>query len=153
MKTKIRFMVYNAYGIGGTVKTIFNFADYFQKTGKYDVEVISIKRTKEKPTLYLNPNVKIIVIQDARRGAKFSVEDRELLGKPSQLIDKEEDLYLMFNAYTDKRIKSVLGSLHDGVLVTTMPSFNVLATTMVDDRVLKIGQEHKSFADHTLGIQ
>lgn len=153
MKTKIRFMVYNAYGIGGTVKTIFNFADYFQKTGKYDVEVISIKRTKEKPTLYLNPNVKITVIQDARQGAKFSVEDRELLGKPSQLIDKEEDLYLMFNAYTDKRIKSVLGSLHDGVLVTTMPSFNVLATTMVDDRVLKIGQEHKSFVDHTSEIQ
>lgn len=153
MSTNIRFMVYNAYGIGGTVKTIFNFADYFQKTGKYNVEIISIKRTKETPTLYLNPKVKITVIQDARRGAKFAEQDRALLGLPSELIDKEEDLYAMFNAYTDKRLKEVLGSLHDGVLVTTMPSFNVLATTMVDDRVLKIGQEHKSYADHTEGIQ
>ncbi len=153
MSTNIRFMVYNAYGIGGTVKVIFNFADYFQKTGKYNVEIISIKRTKETPTLYLNPKVKITVIQDARRGAKFAEQDRALLGLPSELIDKEEDLYAMFNAYTDKRLKEVLGSLHDGVLVTTMPSFNVLATTMVDDRVLKIGQEHKSYADHTEGIQ
>lgn len=153
MSTNIRFMVYNAFGIGGTVKTIFNFADYFQKTGKYNVEIISIRKTKETPTLYLNPKVKITHIQDVRRGAKYSEEDRALLEQPSELVHVEEDLYKMFNAYTDKRLKELLGSIHDGVLVTTMPSFNVLATAFVDDKVLKVGQEHKSFADHTPGLQ
>lgn len=153
MSTNIRFMVYNAYGIGGTVKTIFNFADYFQKTGKYNVEVISIKRTKDKTTLFLNPKVKLTVVQDARRETKYSEEDRILLGKPSELIFPEEDLYPMFNAYTDKRLVQILSSIHDGIIVTTMPSFNVLATTLVDNNVLKIGQEHKSYADHTPGIQ
>ena len=153
MCTKIRFMVYNAYGIGGTVKTIFNFANYFQETGKYDVEIISIKRTRETPILQNNSKVKIIALQDARREVNYSDEDRELLRRPSKLIFHEEELYSMFNAYTDKKLKEYLESLHDGVLVTTMPSFNVLATTLVDDRVLKIGQEHKSFADHTQGIQ
>lgn len=153
MSTRLRFMVYNAFGIGGTVKTIFNFADYFQKTGKYDVEIVSIKKTREKPTLYLNPKVKITVMQDARRGAKYSDEDKYLLSQPSELIYPEEDLYEMFNAYTDKKLNSYLSGLNDGILVTTMPSFNLLAVTLVNDRVLKIGQEHKSFADHTNGIQ
>ncbi len=153
MSINIRFMVYNAFGIGGTVKTIFNFADFFQKTGKYNVEIISIKRTRDTPILHLNPKVKIIALQDMRRGAKYSDEDRFLLNQPSELIHKEEDLYMMFSAYTDKKMKSVLGEIHDGILVTTMPSFNMIATTLVDEKVLKIGQEHKSFADHTPGLQ
>ncbi len=153
MNTKIRFMVYNAFGIGGTVKTIFNFADYFYDTGKYDVEIISIKKTKDTPTLHLNPKIKITVIQDARRGTKYSKEDMALLSQPSELIDKSEDLYSMFNAYTDKRMRELLGSLEGGVLVTTMPSFNMLSTELVDNSVLKIGQEHKSYSDHSLEIQ
>lgn len=153
MSTNIRFMVYNAFGIGGTVKTIFNFADFFQKTGNYNVEIISIKKTRDTPMLSLNSKVKITVIQDARRGIKYSDEEKILLGQPSELINKEEDLYMMFNAYTDKRMIEVLGNIHNGILVTTMPSFNMLSATLVDKDVLKIGQEHKSFADHTPGLQ
>lgn len=153
MSTNIYFMVYNAFGIGGTVKTIFNFADYFQKTGKYDVKILSIKKTRATPTLQINPQIKIIALQDARRGAEYSDEDRELLEQPSELIYHEEELYSMFNGYTDKKIREFLGSLHEGVLVTTMPSFNVLAATLVDNCVLKIGQEHKSYADYTPRIQ
>lgn len=153
MKTNIRFLVYNAFGIGGTVKTIFNFADYFQKTGKYEVEIISIRKTSEKPTLYVNPKVKITVVQDARRGAVYSEEDRELLSQPSELINKEEDLYMMFNAYTDTKLKKILGGYHDGIIVATIPSFNVIITSLVDDKVLKVGQEHKSYIDHTPGLQ
>lgn len=153
MSTNIRFMVYNAYGIGGTVKTIFNFANYFFETGKYHVEIISIKRSKDVPTLYINPKIKITVIQDSRRNAEFSAEDAALLDMPSELIHPEEDLYAMFNGLTDRRLKEILSGMHDGVLVTTMPSFNTLSANYVDEQVLKIGQEHKSYADHTPGIQ
>lgn len=153
MSTNIRFMVYNAYGIGGTVKTIFNFANYFLDTGKYHVEIISIKRSKDRPTLYINPAIKITVIQDSRKNAQFTAEDTRLLDMPSELIHPEEDLYAMFNGLTDRRLKEVLSGIHDGVLVTTMPSFNTLSANYVDEKVLKIGQEHKSYADHTPGIQ
>lgn len=153
MSTKIRFLVYNAYGIGGTVKTVFNFADYLQNTGKYDVEIMSVRRTKETPVLCLNPKVKLKFIQDARRKAVYTDEEKSQLSEPSILINQDEDLYRFFNAYTDKKIREYLGSLHDGALITTNPSFNMLAATLVDDRVLKIGQEHKSFSDHTPGIQ
>ena len=153
MNTKIRFVVYNAYGIGGTVKTIFNFANYFYGTGKYDVEVISIKRTKDKPTLPINPGVKLTVVYDARKNIKYTEEEYRLLNEPSELIDPEEDLYVMFSKYVDIKLMEILNSLHDGILVTTMPSLNVIAAKYVDKNVLTIGQEHKSYADHTPGIQ
>lgn len=153
MKTKIRFMVYNAFGIGGTVKTIFNFANYFYATNEYDVEIISIKKTRETPILYLNPKIEISYFQDSRKSAKFSEEERNLLNQPSELIHKEEDLYMMFNAYTDVKLEEIFTKMHDGVLVTTMPSLNMLSAKMVDESVLKIGQEHKSYADHASGLQ
>jgi len=153
VSANIRFIVYNAYGIGGTVKTVFNFADYFQKTGKYKVEIISVKKTRETPTLPVNSRVKLTVIQDARRGAKYSEEDSALLKMPSELINPEEDLYPMFNGYTDKRIREILSGIHDGIFVSTIPSFNMLSAVLVDEKVLKVGQEHKSYADHTPGIQ
>ncbi|MCC8028868.1 MAG: glycosyltransferase [Lachnospiraceae bacterium] len=153
MSMNVRFMVYNAYGIGGTVKTIFNFSNYLLKTGKYNVEIISVKRTKDTPTLYINPKVKITVIQDSRKGVYFSADDKHLLALPSEMIHPEEDLYTIFNRYTDKNLLEIFSDMHDGVLVTTMPSLNMLSANYVDDRVLKIGQEHKSYADHTPGIQ
>lgn len=153
MNTKLRFLVYNAYGIGGTVKTVFNFADYFQNTGKYDVEIMSVRKTKDTPVLYLNHKVKLNFMQDARRKAVYTEEEWNLLSKPSVLINQDDDLYSLFNAYTDKKLREYLEGLHDGVLITTNPSFNVLATAMVDECVLRIGQEHKSFVDYTTEIQ
>lgn len=153
MSTNIRFIVYNAFGIGGTIKTVFNFANYFQKTGKYSVEIISVKKTRETPILKINPKVKLLTIQDAQRNVRYSKEDSALLALPSKLIHPEEDLYQMFNAYTDKYLQQILTSIYDGVIISTMPSLNVLVAAYVDNNVLKIGQEHKSYWDHSLGIQ
>lgn len=150
---KIRFIVYNAYGIGGTVKTIFNFADYFHSVAKYDVEILSIRRNRENPILPINKKITIVALYDVRRLKNYSDAEKSMLEQPSKEINPEEDLYSMFNEYIDGKLVAYLKSLKGGIIVATMPSLNSLLTKYVDGTVLKIGQEHKSYADHSIGIQ
>lgn len=152
-KINIRFIVYNAYGIGGTVKTVFNFANYFAGTGRYEVEIFSIRRNREKTTLPLDGRVNLKVAYDARRGVGYSLQDRQLLESPSQLMSPEEDLYPNFSLYTDRKLLDYYRSLRDGALITTFPSLNMLSSQYADGSVLCVGQEHKSYADHSAGIR
>ena len=100
---KITFLVYNIYGMGGTVRTVANTANYFASKD-YKVEIISIRRTSEKPLFILNPKIKLTPLFDARRGMLFTNNTpgykrflkQMLLKIPSFLIDKSEDLYQMF---------------------------------------------------------
>ena len=158
---KIYFLVYNIYGIGGTVKTITNTANYLYSKG-YIVEVISVKKTKMKPDLGLNSGIKISSLFDARnKGARYKIKNNSLLkvlkGIPvrilsrfnSRLIDKSEDLYPMFSIFTDLQLIRKLRSLNNSTLVTTIPSFNLIAPKFVNETVKVIGQEHKFFDAHS----
>lgn len=157
---KITFLVYNIYGMGGTVRTVVNTANYFASQN-YEVEIISVRRTHEVPLFMIHEKVKITPLYDARRGKQFSEEapyHRKLMKQlfvkmPSRIIDKGEELYHMFTLQTDFKIISALKGIKEGILITTLPSFNILATIYVDEAVIKIGQEHKYFYGHEESLQ
>lgn len=157
---KVTFLVYNIYGMGGTVRTVVNTANYFASK-KHEVEIISVRRTSAKPMFDIDKKVKITPIFDARRGKLFGkntplyqkIIKRILMKFPSVFIDKSEDLYHMFNLFLDFKIIAALKKINKGILITTIPSFNILATRFVKKDVIKIGQEHLYFAGHAPGLQ
>lgn len=146
----IRFLVYNIWGMGGTVRTVGNIANYLVEKG-HEVEIISIRRSSEKPTIQLSEKIEIISLYDARyeKNKDNSLRKQRMLKKKSRIINKEEDLYPMFSRYTDKKLIKVLRNINDGVLVTTIPSFNMLSVKYAGKNVIKIGQEHKELEDHS----
>lgn len=158
---KIYFVVYNIYGIGGTVKTVINNANYFYSKG-YDVEIISLRRTGDRPKLGLNIGIKIKPLYDARKKAYFkgggkkkkikNIVVRLLRKFPSLVFHKEEELYSMLSFYTDIQLIRHLRKIKGSYLITTMPSLNRVATKFVDSSVVKIGQEHRTYYDHSDGI-
>lgn len=157
---KITFLVYNIYGMGGTVRTVVNTANYFASKN-HDVEIISVRRTSAKPMFDIDKKVNITPIFDARRGKLFGkntplyqkIIKKILMKFPSFFIDKSEDLYHMFNLFVDFKIIAALKKINKGILITTIPSFNILATKFVKKDVIKIGQEHLYFAGHAPGLQ
>ena len=156
---KIRFLVYNIFGMGGTVRTVVNTANYLQ-TQKFDVEIISIRKTSSQPMFHINKGIKIRYLVDARKGGYYQgisftkkTIKRVLNRIPSMIIDKSEDLYHMFNIFSDIKIYRALKSIKDGILITTIPSFNILSAKLVDKRVYKIGQEHRNFMVHSEGLR
>jgi glycosyltransferase involved in cell wall biosynthesis len=157
---KITFLVYNIYGMGGTVRTVANTANYFASTN-YTVEIISIRRTSEKPLFILDPKIKLTPLFDARRGKLFRKNTsgfkrfikQMLLNIPSFLIDKNEDLYKMFNLFLDLKLLKTIKRIKKGVFITTIPSFNILSAKYSNNEVIKIGQEHKFFEAHATSLQ
>ena len=162
---KVVFLVYNIYGIGGTVRTIINNANYLYSNG-YNVEVISVKRTSDVTKLGLNPGIPIKVLFDGRNnGRKYkkvkrsikvnvmNISVRLLSRFKSKLIDKHEDLYNSFTLFTDVQLIKELKKLNNCNLITTIPSFNIIAPKLVKSHVGVIGQEHKSFFAHNVALQ
>lgn len=149
----VRFLVYNMWGLGGTVRTVANISNYLVEQG-HKVVIISVRRTSEKPAIQLSKEIDIISLYDMRyeqiKGNSFW--KKRLLKQRSRLIHKDEDLYEMFSRFTDKELMKVLRGIHDGVFITTIPSFNMLSVKYVGGNVIKIGQEHKELGDHSEGI-
>ena len=148
---KITFLVYNIYGIGGTVRTVVNTANYLVESG-YKVEIVSIRKTYETPKFNINPKIKLTPLYNTKKGIpgngiKSSVA-RILEKLPSLLINKTEDLYHMLNMYTDVLLYKKLKNLKTDVFITTFPSLNVLSAKFVDCKIIRIGQEHAQISVH-----
>ncbi|MEK4947773.1 glycosyltransferase family 4 protein [Carnobacterium sp. FSL W8-0810] len=151
MAMKVTFLVYNIYGIGGTVRTVVNTANYLASAG-YEVEIISVRKTRTKPTFRIDKKIKLKPLLNVKKGiSKSGIKGfiADFLNKmPSILIDKNEDLYKMFTMYTDFLIRTALKQLKTDVLITTVPSFNLLAIKYADSKIIRIGQEHAQFSVH-----
>ncbi|NFA43043.1 glycosyltransferase family 4 protein [Clostridium botulinum] len=157
---KIYFIVYNIYGMGGTVKTTVNTVNYLVNNG-YNVEVISLRRTSKEPLFKIDKKVKVTPLMDVRRGylySKNSIFFKKLIKKcllsiPSLFMDKNEDLYKMFSLFSDIKLVSKLRKIKVGVVVTTIPSLNIISTRVLRKNVIKIGQEHKPYDAHHKELQ
>ncbi|MGC5411968.1 glycosyltransferase family 4 protein, partial [Streptomyces sp. DT225] len=62
---RISFLIHNAYAIGGTITTTFNLARAL--ADRHDVEIISVLRSRERPSLALDPRVRLRPLVDLRR--------------------------------------------------------------------------------------
>lgn len=158
---KVYFLVYNIYGIGGTVKTVINTANYLYNEG-YDIEIISVRRTSQDPKLPLETGIKISSLWDVRsNGSLYKKKSKSIITKgynilarltshfKSKLIHKDEDLYSGFTLFTDLMILKKLIFLNNCNLITTIPSFNIIGAKFTNDTVKVIGQEHKFFRAHS----
>ncbi|MEC4015387.1 glycosyltransferase family 4 protein [Streptomyces sp. H27-D2] len=149
----VRFLLLNAYAIGGTVRTVANQANALAAAG-HDVEIVSVRRHRENPQFTIDPRIRLRPLVDAsdrvpalRRRAEALVQRR-----PSRLVPPDEVRHDRFNRLTDRRILRYLRSLDGGVLVTTRPALNLLAARFAPASVVKIGQEHLHLTRHKPGL-
>ena len=151
---KITFFVYSICGMGGTVRATVNTANYLVTHG-YTVEIISAKRTQHEPLFKIDQRVKLTWLLDARQDGSFLKKCfRKVVSYfPSRLIDNTEDLYRHFNLFIDARLIYKLKRISEGIVITTIPSFNMAQVKYANKNVIKIGQEHKDFVVHHPSLQ
>jgi glycosyltransferase involved in cell wall biosynthesis len=136
---QVRILLLHAYGMGGTIRTVFNLASYLAK--EHDVEIVSILKEAEEPFFPIDPRVKFRFLDD--RLDPSSDPLRAMLSKmPSKLIPKEETAYHRFNLWTDLRLTRYIRSLDTGVLMATRPGLNLAMAQLALPSVITVGQEH-----------
>src|SRR5690606_40848332 len=84
--------------------------------------IISMRRTCNEPTLYIDPNIRIRFINDVRSGGKYRTNlENKLANIPSLIFDKTEDLYSGISLLIDLNLIKIIRSISNSVLISTFP--------------------------------
>ncbi|WP_330240060.1 glycosyltransferase family 4 protein [Streptomyces sp. NBC_00525] len=139
---KISFLIHNAYAIGGTITTTFNLARALAE--RHDVEVISALRSRERPSVVLDPRVRLRALVDLRHE-----KDDPRHRAPAKVFPAAENRYGEYSALTDERIGAALAGIDADVVVGTRPGLNVHLALQAPERVVRVGQEHLMLDQHS----
>lgn len=143
-------MIFDVYGMGGTVRTVLNVTNYLAKTG-YDVEIISVFRHRQKAFFDIDPRIKVTVLHDVvnrdknQKGFKNKVSNY-LMNRKSRLIHSDDEGYHFFSLLTDIKMFNYIKTIQEGIIVSTRPSFNIFTAKYANKGVKIIGQEHLNFS-------
>ena len=144
----IRFLIANAFSVGGTIRTTFMTAG--QLANDHEVEVVSAYRMEAKPALELDPRVRLRVLTDLRPAAIGRMQ-RPAARRPSRLIHRADIRHPRFSLLTDASLLRFLRSVREGVLIGTRPGLNLAIARHARRQVIRIGQDHMNL-DYPPGL-
>ncbi|MCP3821971.1 glycosyltransferase family 4 protein [Streptomyces sp. A3M-1-3] len=142
----ISFLLHNAYGIGGTIRTTFNLAETLAE--HHDIEIVSVFRTRQRPMMGTPAGVRMRHLVDLREGSPdFDGEhpDRDL---PARVFASGDGRRKQYSRLTDTRIGEYLRSLEADVVVGTRPGLNVHIARQARRGPVRVGQEHLTLDSH-----
>lgn len=145
---KIHFLVLDIYGMGGTIRTVLNVANYLAASN-YEVEIISVFRHREIPFFDIDPRITVKVLHSKIQKRKsITIKHKianSLLSKKSKLIHSDDEGIHFFSLLSDIKMYNAIKEIKEGILVTTRPSFNIFANKFANKETVIIAQEHLNF--------
>ncbi|MET7763390.1 glycosyltransferase family 4 protein [Streptomyces sp. NPDC005355] len=147
----ISFLIHNAYGIGGTIRTTYNLARTLGE--QHDVEIVSVFRHRDRPVFDPGPNVRISHLVDIRKGSpSYDGADPDY-ARPAKVFPATEGRYKQYNVLTDRRIADHLRRLDADIVVGTRPGLNVHIAREARRGPVRVGQEHLTLSTHSNGLK
>jgi glycosyltransferase involved in cell wall biosynthesis len=161
---KIRFLIANAFAVGGTIKATYNLAGELAK--RHDVEIVSVQKKRDAPAFAVPPGVRLRALVDGSPQARRAESERTGLvhdtklkletwarERPSRLIHRRDFRYKNFNLLTDLRLLAFLRSVDDGVLIGTRAGLNLAIARFGHRSAIRVGQEHLNATKYGKGIR
>lgn len=142
----ISFLIHNAYGIGGTIRTTYNLARTLSE--QHDVEIVSVFRHRDVPVFEPGARVRLRHLVDLRKDSPdYDGEDPAFL-REARVFPSSEGRFRQYSELTDRRIAAHLRSLEADVVVGTRPGLNVHLARQTRRGVVRVGQEHLTLDTH-----
>jgi len=161
---RITFLLTNAYGGGGTIRTTLTMASAL--AARHDVEVVSVMQHRDEPLLPLDSRVRLRPLIDntpltaALRktsltpvGQTKSLLHTLLSRVPSRLAHRQDVRYRVFSARSDLALIRFMRSLSGGVVIGTRPALNLILARHAPSDVIAVGQEHMHLARNSPKLQ
>ncbi|WP_372344620.1 glycosyltransferase family 4 protein [Streptomyces sp. KL116D] len=148
---QISFLIHNAYGIGGTIRTTYNLANTLAE--QHDVEVVSVFRHRDEPVFTPSSRVRVRHLVDIRKDSPGYDGDDPEFGRPASVFPRHEGRHEQYSALTDRRIAEHLASVDADVVVGTRPGLNVHLARETRRGPLRVGQEHLTLDTHSTALR
>lgn len=143
-RLRVRVLLQNAHGAGGTIRTVLNLCGYLAR--EHDVEIVSVVRNTGKPFFPLPAGVAVTYADD--RSAPKGRAARLLERLPSLLIPADEASFRHVTLLTDVRLLRAVHRPPVDVLIGTRPSLVLLAAELGPRGVATIGQDHMNLGSY-----
>ncbi|MEU7569613.1 glycosyltransferase family 4 protein [Streptomyces fradiae] len=142
----ISFLLHNAYGIGGTIRTTFNLAEAL--AARHDVDIVSVFRHRDEPTLGAPAGVTMKHLVDLRKHSPGYDGDHPDYRRPAQVFPRGDGRWKQYSRLTDARIAAHLRTVEADVVVGTRPGLNVHIARQTRRGPVRVGQEHLTLDSH-----
>ncbi|MFG2175876.1 glycosyltransferase family 4 protein [Streptomyces niveus] len=143
----ISFLLHNAFGVGGTIRTTFNLARAL--AGRHDVEIVSVFRHRDEPTLGAPDGVLLRHLVDLRRSSAGYDGGHPDIERPAAVFPRGDGRHRQYSRLTDARIAEHLRSLTADVVVGTRPGLNCHIARQTRRGPVRVGQEHLTLDSHS----
>lgn len=150
---KIAFLLDNAYGIGGTIRSTVNLSRAL--ADRHTVEVVSLRRTARDPALPFDPRVAMTHLIDLRGDSRTYDGNDPLYRLPSERFTEGADHFErgIATRLGDVRVEQYLRETDADVVIGTRPKINDYLAAYGSDRHVRIGQEHLTHEMHSAHIR
>jgi glycosyltransferase involved in cell wall biosynthesis len=150
---RVIIVLMNAFGMGGTVRTVLNLAGYLAGQG-YEVRILSVLRTEDEPFFgEPPPGVTLQALDDRRRRPSLLHPVRRFMAARSSVLMHPDDVAAHnFTLWADWQLARALAG-RAGFLVTTRPGLNLIAAALAPPGLIRIGQEHMHLREHSELLQ
>ncbi|GLF96153.1 glycosyltransferase [Streptomyces yaizuensis] len=143
---RISFLIHNAYGIGGTIRTTFNLARVLAE--RHDVEIVSVFRHREAPIMGAPDGVVLRHLVDLRKNSPGYDADHPDYSRPAKVFPRGDGRHKQYSRLTDERIAAHLAAVEADVVIGTRPGLNVHIARQTRPGPLRVGQEHLTLDSH-----
>ena len=150
---KIVFLLDNAYGIGGTIRSTVNLSRALAE--RHEIEVVSIRRAAERPALPFDERITLTPLIDLRRSSPVYDGDNPLHHRLSERFTEGTDHFArgIATRLVDVRVAEFLRDTDADVVIGTRPKVNDYLAAYGSERYIRIGQEHLTQAMHRAHIR
>ena len=143
---RISFLLHNAYGIGGTIRTTFNLAQVLAE--RHEVEIVSVFRHRDEPMLGAPAGVTMRHLVDLRKNSPEYDGNHPDYTKPARVFPRGDGRWKQYSRMTDERLAAHLKNLRADVVVGTRPGLNVHIARQTRRGPVRVGQEHLTLDGH-----
>ncbi|WP_128375126.1 glycosyltransferase family 4 protein [Streptomyces cavernae] len=148
---KITFLLHNAYGIGGTIRSTMNLTSALAE--RHEVEIVSLVRTRDTPSLSVSSKVRMSSLIDLRKDSPAYEGDHPLAAYESAVAPPTEIKSGGYSRLTDARLADFLHATDSDAVIATRPTLVVGLAEYGQDRYVRIGQEHLTYDSHAVDVR
>jgi glycosyltransferase involved in cell wall biosynthesis len=149
---KVLFLINDAFGIGGTIKTSFNLGAALAARG-HDIEILSTVRRRDVPQLPVDPAIRLMSLVEIRPGHPDFRADAPGRGKRPRVYPRSDFKAVDYDRHVERLSRDYLRASDADVVIATRPGLITYAAKFAPRHMVRVGQEHLVRGQHRKALR